>query len=857
MCSILDSRGGLGRHQNFFEAGLHSVSIARARRLITRDLGAVPAAAFFQHASVARLAAFVAALRREEGGGPPLPCAGAATGSPPPAAAEPASCSAAEACADDVGRALSRARLLLRFGPAGAAAEAARCCDGGLARWRGGASHLGPSCVEAARQLCLLGALLRGAEGPPGAPLAEDGRDEADEAAAELLGEALGLCSQAGAHAESAEQASVLAVWALVRSRGDGRPWRVQAAVARLVAASQAALHRLSLGWGREAGQLRMDPAWPHSRDAGCCPSWPSSLGLAPGARWAERLLKLQLDELGLGTVPGELCGLLVGLRELDLSHNVLTRLPPLAQLQALRSLRLAGNRLSYLPHDVEELPVLRCLSVAANHFHNPLGEAANCRHLCEFDGSVQVPAGSGLSDEARQRSRRGRCAAPRSGSLETLDCSFTGLSEGPRVEIGCGGSLKYYLCIGNALEKVPDLQHCKGLTSLSLGQNLIRAVPAKFLDGLPELRWLTLEANRLSKLPAAIGKLRFLRNLFLQGNRLQELPEELGCCTQLRVLEVQHNDLRALPRTLSGLRSLQFLYAHANELDDADAIVGALSAIPSLKIVGLGGNRLQLSCETPPDVLLPGVRLGIGWNAAGPTAPPQDGCPLSEVLSSTDFHFDGARRCGTPGLALVVCFAAQGAPTAQWVGQVQACRSSLLEVDALYVCDPANAWYLQDPTRSWRGASYFLERLRGYLAPYGSRVLMLGSSMGATACVLFAELAGLVLAFSPQIELRCGQGRWLPEAVLGHFEARVARSLAACRGRVVLHVGRRHHFDSLAARRLLATAPCVRIAYHDTEQHNTSKYPEGRRGLLTATVKMAVSQLVAAGCPSEPPAPS
>lgn len=32
-------------------------------------------------------------------------------------------------------------------------------------------------------------------------------------------------------------------------------------------------------------------------------------------------------------------------------------------------------------------------------------------------------------------------------------------------------------------------------------------------------------------------------------------------------------------------------------------------------------------------------------------------------------------------------------------------CISAMVwQVDALYVCDPANAWFLQDPTFQWKG---------------------------------------------------------------------------------------------------------------------------------------------------------
>jgi len=220
----------------------------------------------------------------------------------------------------------------------------------------------------------------------------------------------------------------------------------------------------------------------------------------------------------------------------------------------------------------------------------------------------------------------------------------------------------------------------------------------------------------------------------------------------------------------------------------------------------------------------------------------------LTEILSCGEgLHLDPAFADGRKARVLAVCFMAQGAPTAQWVGQIQMCRASLLDVDALYICDPANAWYLQDPERRWRGIEHFSRILRTYTEGYGERVLLLGGSMGATACLLFAEFAGLALACSPQVELRIGQGRFLEPEVLDAFEAQIAASLRRCPGRVVLHVGRRHLFDAAAARKLRAQAPSVvHVAYHETEQHNTTKYLT-QRGVLTSMVKMAVAHLHAA----------
>ena len=85
----------------------------------------------------------------------------------------------------------------------------------------------------------------------------------------------------------------------------------------------------------------------------------------------------------------------------------------------------------------------------------------------------------------------------------------------------------------------------------------------------------------------------------------------------------------------------------------------------------------------------------------------------LTEALTTTEIHWD--LMAEKVQEILVITFSAQGAPVAQGQAEVRALRDAFLKVDALYVCDPANAWFLQDPTLQWRG----LEHL-GYLGYLG-----------------------------------------------------------------------------------------------------------------------------------------
>jgi leucine-rich repeat protein SHOC2 len=80
------------------------------------------------------------------------------------------------------------------------------------------------------------------------------------------------------------------------------------------------------------------------------------------------RVVKLDLEEIGLtGAVPAEI-GQLTALRELNLSVNQLTSLPAeIGQLTALRELYLNGNRLTSVPAVIGQLTALRVLYLHEN----------------------------------------------------------------------------------------------------------------------------------------------------------------------------------------------------------------------------------------------------------------------------------------------------------------------------------------------------------------------------------------------------------------------------------------------------------------------------------------------------------
>lgn len=81
-------------------------------------------------------------------------------------------------------------------------------------------------------------------------------------------------------------------------------------------------------------------------------------------------------------------------------------------------------------------------------------------------------------------------------------------------------------------------------------------------------LHELYIASNRISHLPAAIGKLRQLRHLDASNNLLTDLPPELGMCVYLKQLLLFDNQIRSLPNELGSLYQLEMLGIEGNPLE-------------------------------------------------------------------------------------------------------------------------------------------------------------------------------------------------------------------------------------------------------------------------------------------------
>ena len=164
------------------------------------------------------------------------------------------------------------------------------------------------------------------------------------------------------------------------------------------------------------------------------------------------------------------------------------------------------------------------------------------------------------------------------------------------------------------ALKKVPQsVRHCKTLQRLDLSCNRIADLMDAGLDGIPELRTLKLQNNRMENLPPYFPRLRELRDLNISNNKfkhvpagvceirtmvdldasfnsISELPEEMGQLTELDQLIIVGNQVTRLPDQFTNLKNLRVLDCRRNHITD----VSIVCTLPKLETLLADNNAMH-----------------------------------------------------------------------------------------------------------------------------------------------------------------------------------------------------------------------------------------------------------------------
>lgn len=138
-------------------------------------------------------------------------------------------------------------------------------------------------------------------------------------------------------------------------------------------------------------------------------------------------------------------------------------------------------------------------------------------------------------------------------------------------------------------LRTFPRISGNKNLVKLNLMENLITLKDLK--RGNPSLRDMNLSRNRISRVPAAIGKFPAMRKLIFNANRIASVDPAIADLTGLENLGFYQNELTAVPSAVMSLTKLRTIDLYYNKINILDAEIGRLQ---NLRVLYLSHNNLS-----------------------------------------------------------------------------------------------------------------------------------------------------------------------------------------------------------------------------------------------------------------------
>jgi disease resistance protein RPS2 len=180
--------------------------------------------------------------------------------------------------------------------------------------------------------------------------------------------------------------------------------------------------------------------------------------------------------------------------------------------------------------------------------------------------------------------------ASSHDDGCKSLVRSGIGLREILVEEFSNKNSLKRVSFMDNKLTMLPDcvIEQCSEASTLLLQKNeLLEAVPDRFLQGFAALRVLNLHDTGIQSLPRSLLQLRDLGVLNLSYcESLEGLPSLAGL-SKLQILDLKCSNIIELPDGMENLRNLRQLDLY-NTFELKDFQVGIISKLPRLEVLDM-----------------------------------------------------------------------------------------------------------------------------------------------------------------------------------------------------------------------------------------------------------------------------
>jgi Leucine-rich repeat (LRR) protein len=261
-------------------------------------------------------------------------------------------------------------------------------------------------------------------------------------------------------------------------------------------------------------------------------------------------------------------------------------------------ALSISGYKKKKLPASVYHCRNLQQLELVNTHITKLPRRLNKLRDLTHIEVYNNTPAGRlklGRNNTVTRLKIRGESPEHIPGSftayksLDTLDLARNHLTKFPRV--GRNVKLRQLVLSENDLtlrqrriRPNPHLQH------LLLQRNKITDVPA-VIGRFSGLKKLVLNYNSISTVAPEIGKLKDLEELGLYANELQQIPPGVFDLTGLKLLDLYFNKIEKVGDDIVKLKQLEILYLASNKIYSLSERIGELE---SLREVYLHHNRLS-----------------------------------------------------------------------------------------------------------------------------------------------------------------------------------------------------------------------------------------------------------------------
>ncbi|KRZ13066.1 Leucine-rich repeat-containing protein egg-6 [Trichinella zimbabwensis] len=274
-------------------------------------------------------------------------------------------------------------------------------------------------------------------------------------------------------------------------------------------------------------------------------------------------------------------------IRELLLTNNSLSEIPPLKMLPNLEKIDISNNALvdltEYAFEHNEALKVIRAKNNKISTLSpNSLNEVKSNLELLDLSGNqlIQVPAQNLRSFQ----------------KLRMLDLSDNLIDKIPNLQFMNMPELRDLRLGGNKIAEVMPLafMNIPKLEVLNLTRNTIATMETNPIQQFENLEILDLSWNKLNRLKASSFKdLAKLKELHLQNNEI-DIVETMAVSdnSELRMINLANNKIKELYKNaFDQLPQLNTLILTNNQLQEIDQ--GMLSGMPNLQQLRLRSNKI------------------------------------------------------------------------------------------------------------------------------------------------------------------------------------------------------------------------------------------------------------------------